>query len=342
MARLRCDALRLCIAGFQSLKYMWSKSKDLSFMKYQKPKCWILKTTGGGFLKNDQWDKFIAENVVAVGWRHLMVNPRKYRSKDEYKAYLKTKYPSDNSHAANITYNFSHIPPHDLIIIARGYKPFQKKPVRIYGIAEAGTFKIDEKSDWWKFKRKTHIFPLRDDFVIPQPEMVKIFKRKSLLQTLHGPFPFSNFDRFCKAIKCIYKLSSKGLICKPSNEPSPHSKRSFFLDELDTEPLSEGTRKNIAIDRYERNPVARNECLKHYGFHCQVCGNLLSDIYGITGEEVIQVHHLKPVYKSKGKRIINPISDLKPVCPNCHVIIHTHKPPLSIRKVKSIINENKK
>ncbi|MBX2983348.1 MAG: hypothetical protein KF843_11795 [Flavobacteriales bacterium] len=37
---------------------------------------------------------------------------------------------------------------------------------------------------------------------------------------------------------------------------------------------------------------------------------------------------------------IDPIKDLRPVCPNCHSIIHRQKTPLTIDEVRILINEN--
>jgi hypothetical protein len=48
-----------------------SMSRGLISMKRNSKKCWILKTTSGGLLKNDHWEQFNTENVVAVGWGNL-------------------------------------------------------------------------------------------------------------------------------------------------------------------------------------------------------------------------------------------------------------------------------
>ncbi|MDB9470225.1 hypothetical protein PN480_18680 [Dolichospermum circinale CS-1225] len=38
---------------------------------------------------------------------------------------------------------------------------------------------------------------------------------------------------------------------------------------------------------------------------------------------------------------VDPIKDLRPVCPNCHAMIHRRLPPLSIDEIKSIISSEK-
>jgi 5-methylcytosine-specific restriction protein A len=38
---------------------------------------------------------------------------------------------------------------------------------------------------------------------------------------------------------------------------------------------------------------------------------------------------------------IDPISDLRPVCPNCHAMIHLKNPPMTIDKMKELINASR-
>jgi 5-methylcytosine-specific restriction protein A len=38
------------------------------------------------------------------------------------------------------------------------------------------------------------------------------------------------------------------------------------------------------------------------------------------------------------KYTLNPINDLRPVCPNCHAIIHKKNPPFTIDEVKKFIS----
>jgi len=49
------------------------------------------------------------------------------------------------------------------------------------------------------------------------------------------------------------------------------------------------------VNAYERNPIARKECLINYGFKCSVCGFDFEEFYGEIGTEYIHVHHLKPL-----------------------------------------------
>ena len=49
------------------------------------------------------------------------------------------------------------------------------------------------------------------------------------------------------------------------------------------------------------------------------------------------MHHLKQIANIGKEYTINPIKDLRPVCPNCHAMIHKRKEPYSIEEIKKQI-----
>jgi 5-methylcytosine-specific restriction protein A len=100
----------------------------------------------------------------------------------------------------------------------------------------------------------------------------------------------------------------------------------------------EGAVKQIAVNVYERNPEARRKCLEHYGFDCYVCDFNFERVYGAIGENFIHVHHLKPLSETGKTYKVDPIRDLRPVCPNCHAIVHTRTPPYSIEEVQEMLS----
>ena len=108
-----------------------------------------------------------------------------------------------------------------------------------------------------------------------------------------------------------------------------------------TEVFYEGARKQISVNAYERNRVARRKCLEHYGFRCAVCAHDMSETYGTVAEQLIHVHHLKPLREIKEGYQVDPIQDLRPVCPNCHAVIHRRKPPYTIEEVKGFLEAAK-
>ena len=100
----------------------------------------------------------------------------------------------------------------------------------------------------------------------------------------------------------------------------------------------EGAKKQIVVNAYERNSVAREQCIAYYGYKCSVCGFDFGKTYGEIGERYIHVHHLKPLSEIGQQYLVDPITDLRPVCPNCHAMIHKRTPPYRIDELKKIIS----
>lgn len=105
----------------------------------------------------------------------------------------------------------------------------------------------------------------------------------------------------------------------------------------DTE-LMEGALRRVVSSQYERNPVARQACIKHYGAICFICGFSFESIYGQLGRGFIHVHHLVPVSSIGKEYQVNPIEDLRPVCPNCHAMLHRKDPPLTVDELQAIVS----
>jgi len=105
------------------------------------------------------------------------------------------------------------------------------------------------------------------------------------------------------------------------------------------ETLVEGARHQITVNAYERNSKARIKCIKHYGAKCIVCDFNFYDRYGDAGKGFIHVHHIVPLNEIDNEYKVDPISDLIPVCPNCHAIIHRKKPAYTIEEIKKLIKQ---
>jgi 5-methylcytosine-specific restriction enzyme A len=114
-----------------------------------------------------------------------------------------------------------------------------------------------------------------------------------------------------------------------------------LAEEIETKTFPEGASHQVTINTYERNPEARTICINHYGLNCFVCGFNFKNTYGIIGEGFIHVHHLKPISEIGRGYKINPIKDLRPVCPNCHAMLHQRKPAYSIEELKTILKQNR-
>jgi 5-methylcytosine-specific restriction protein A len=102
-------------------------------------------------------------------------------------------------------------------------------------------------------------------------------------------------------------------------------------------PLVEGAVHQIAVNAYERNPVARARCIAHYGPSCVVCGFTFGAVYGPLAEGFIHVHHVKPLSEIGAEYEVDPVADLRPVCPNCHAVIHLSGECRKIDEVRQLL-----
>ncbi len=99
----------------------------------------------------------------------------------------------------------------------------------------------------------------------------------------------------------------------------------------------EGAVARVSVNVYERNGRARSACLKHYGFACTVCAFDFEKQFGPLGRGFIHVHHVIQLSEIKRSYKVDPIRDLRPVCPNCHEMLHRSHPTLSVEHLKEIL-----
>ncbi len=96
----------------------------------------------------------------------------------------------------------------------------------------------------------------------------------------------------------------------------------------------EGEVEQVIINKYSRSSLARQKCIEKFGVQCCVCGFDFEEHYGELGRGFIHVHHLVPISSIKGMKEIT-CDDLRPVCPNCHAMLHKGK--LSIEELRKIL-----
>ena len=147
------------------------------------PRYWVLKTREGRG-GHDYWDRFCDESVIAIGWNDISVRPHVV-SEEDLESSLREKYPlDDEKHGARTIKKFMDIGDGDKVLLCQGYSPNQSKNVYIYGVARVtGTFYDDGASDWWGFKHKAVIQPVKQH--VPKSLLVRTLNKSSMLQTLH-------------------------------------------------------------------------------------------------------------------------------------------------------------
>jgi 5-methylcytosine-specific restriction protein A len=107
------------------------------------------------------------------------------------------------------------------------------------------------------------------------------------------------------------------------------------------ETVFEGAKKTVAVNIYERDPTARKACIRHWGATCVVCRFDFGATYGSLGEGFVHVHHLRPISEIGERYRLDPIRDLRPVCPNCHAMLHRKRTVLDIDQLKAMLRSSK-
>ena len=118
--------------------------------------------------------------------------------------------------------------------------------------------------------------------------------------------------------------------------------RAVFMDPVERgaseQEFREGKSLLVPVTVYERSERCRLACIKHYGcWKCQICGFDFFESYGEIGKEFIHVHHLNLLCTLEKEHLVNPITDLLPVCPNCHSMLHKRTPPFSPEELRETL-----
>jgi 5-methylcytosine-specific restriction enzyme A len=113
-----------------------------------------------------------------------------------------------------------------------------------------------------------------------------------------------------------------------------------FPEEIPVGSLREGATRTVEVNAFERNPEARRRCIEAHGTSCVVCHFSFGKVYGDFARDFIHVHHLNPLAAQLNEHEVDPIRDLRPVCPNCHAVIHLRNGCLSIDEAKTMLRAN--
>ncbi|MEG6546794.1 HNH endonuclease [Acinetobacter bereziniae] len=122
------------------------------------------------------------------------------------------------------------------------------------------------------------------------------------------------------------------------NEFGNEALETDYPDETNTQSKTfpEGAKQTVLVNKYERNTEARAKCLEIHGTRCKVCDMSFAETYGFFANDFIHVHHITPLHQILESYEVNPETDLIPVCPNCHAMLHkTEKGiPMTVERLK--------
>lgn len=185
------------------------------------------------------------------------------------------------------------------------------------------------------------------DFPIPLVEAVDVEQLRLLIQSSQSgvvqrsgasggnPSKRIRIDFTIAGPQSYYDVSD--LLSGPAPDADATGDEAGARDQTGT--IVEGASKSVIVNRYERNPAARSACIAAKGTACAVCSIDFGATYGVIGDGFIHVHHLVPISEAGGEYVINPLTDLVPVCPNCHAMLHRGSAvPRSVAELREVVS----
>jgi len=145
---------------------------------------------------------------------------------------------------------------------------------------------------------------------------------------------------------CLTDLNPEDLWTKSGSAVAAGQNLRWTLAECTESPTArkaiykEGMRFSVVSTTIERNPIARQKCIDHFGCKCYVCKFDFNLTYGALSNNYIHVHHKTDISTRDGEHEVDPIRDLVPLCPNCHAMVHQKKPSISVEELAAIYSQH--
>lgn len=162
--------------------------------------------------------------------------------------------------------------------------------------------------------------------------------RQDLVDLLENGFPYA------EVVSSVRRMKHQ------SDKKGKTEKRENYVDE--NEVITEGEKTRSESARYKRSRAVRDAAIAFYKdksgrIACAVCGFDFQQVYGALGQDFIEIHHEHPLFLGDGEAeestVKEAISKVKPLCPNCHRMIHRRREEmLSVEELKETIEGTRK
>ncbi len=284
------------------------------------------------------WDLFREHGCIGLGWL-ADSDYRDFGSVEEVLAALEQEHgkgaPGASAGSAKMIWQFVHdVKLHQVVVANERYN-------RVVGVGVVASEYLPPKSAKNPIRKDTtthrhHV--RRVNWLIT--DSVDLPGKRFFVQSTLWPLGDDKLSRIRQAYAAKYphlKATLKQLFVGYQAGVS-----GLLPEEVEETPsLFEGAVRQITVNAYERNPVARQKCIVAHGTTCCICGFNFGAMYGPEAEGYIHVHHLRALSEADGEYEVDPVEDLCPVCPNCHAVLHLGSQCRSIAEVKKMVKDNK-
>jgi len=285
----------------------------------------------------EDWDLFRKHGCIGIGWL-TGSDYRQYRSENEVLAALNSEYDEGvkgcGAGAAKMIWRFVHeVKIHQLVVANDGYNG-------VVGIGVVASDYLSPRSHRNPIRKDktTHRHHVRRvDWLITDP--IELPGKQFFVQSTLWPLKNEKFDTIRQTYNDKY----------PRLKPILDQVRVGYQagvsglspDEVaDVPSMLEGAVSKISVNAYERSPEARKKCIAIHGTNCSICGFSFGAVYGSEAEGYIHVHHLRALCEANGEYEVDPKKDLRPVCPNCHAVLHLGGQCRKVKQVRKMIEDN--
>lgn len=281
----------------------------------------------------EDWELFRDHGCIGLGWQ--LADYSRFGSEVEVLAALEQEYGKGKkgygAGAAKIVWRFiKEVKPQDIVVANQGYN-------RVVGIGVITSEYLTPTSKQNPIRNDatTHRHHVRlVNWLITKP--VDLPGSHFFVQSTLWPLENEQLQQISQAYAAQYpdlKTALSQLL-----ELYRTGISGWLPEEVsESATLFEGAVRQVTVNAYERNPVARQQCIEAHGTTCCVCGFDFGAVYGPEAEGYIHVHHIRPLSEVGREYVVNPVEDLRPVCPNCHAVLHLGGQCRSIEAVRQLL-----
>jgi hypothetical protein len=285
----------------------------------------------------EDWDLFREQGCIGLGWLELP-DYGQYTNEDEVLEALEYQYGKGvkgcgAGAAKTIWLFFDRVKPQHIVVANQGYN----RVVGI-GVVTSDYLAPTSKQNPIRKDKSTHRHHVRlVNWLIT--EEVDLPGDRFFVQSTLWPLKNEKLSQIRQAYAAKFPQLKGTLNQLLGGYPAAIS--GWFPEEVSkSPPLFEGAVHQVTVNAYERNPVARQQCIAAHGTNCCVCGFNFGAVYGPEAEGYIHVHHVRALSEVGREYVVNPVEDLRPVCPNCHGVLHLGGQCRSIEEVRKLIKDN--
>ena len=139
--------------------------------------------------------------------------------------------------------------------------------------------------------------------------------------------------------EALSTMGKKGLLENPAWGVWAIATKIASKEEVeDLSGFPEGAKTEITVNRYERDRRNRKAAIDFHGSACLACNVRMAERYGEITDGFIEIHHTKSLSTSD-EYTPDVETDLIPLCPNCHAVVHLVNPPMTLEDLKRRLAE---